>query len=151
MLDVCSSFADEVDLQISTDPNLVKNQSKAVYVIGPKTGLEMPAPLLPSGKALPYVAHATHLGNELQEDGTMSMGTTMRRGAFIGKTLEVQEAFRFAAPAKVLGALKLHCEDLYGDMLVGLDSAPAGQLMNCWAKTVEDVWHRQLTASTPGG
>ena len=69
----------------------------------------------------------------------MSMGTTIRRGAF------------FAAPAEVLGAVKLYCEDLYGSMLAGLDSGPAGQLMNCWAKTVKDVWYRRLTASTLGG
>ena len=140
MLDVCSSFAAEVGLQFSTDPNPVKSKSKAVYVVGRKTGLEKPAPLLLSGKALPYVAHATHLGHELHEDGTMNMDTTMRRGAFIGKTLEVQEAFSFAAPAEVLGAVKLYCGDLYGGMLARLDSAPAGQLMNCWAKTVKDVW-----------
>ena len=45
-----------------------------------------------------------------------------------------------AAPAEVLGAVKLYCGDLYGGMLARLDSAPAGQLMNCWAKTVKDVW-----------
>ena len=53
--------------------------------------------LLLCGKALPYVAHATHLGHELHEDGTMTMDSNMRRGAFIGKCLEVQ-AFSFATP-----------------------------------------------------
>ena len=43
----------------------------------------------------------------------------MRRGAFIGKCLEVQEAFSFAALAEVLGAIKLYCGDFYG--------GPAGQ------------------------
>ena len=140
ILDVCSSFAAEVGLQFSTDPNPAKSKSKAVYVVGRKTNLEKPAPLLLSGKALPYVAHATHLGHELHEDGTMTMDTSMRRGASIGKTLEVQEAFNFAAPAEVLGAVKLYCGDLYGGMLARLDSVPANQLMNCWAKTVKDVW-----------
>ena len=140
LLDVCSSFAAEVGLQFSTDPNPAKSKSKAVFVVGRKTGLEKPAPLLLSTKALPYVAHATHLGHELHEDGTMTMDTSMRRGAFIGKTLEVQEAFNFAAPAEVLGAVKLYCGDLYDGMLARLDGVPAIQLMNCWAKTVKDVW-----------
>ena len=140
MLDVCSSFAAEVGLQFSTDPNPARSKSKAVFVVGRKTDLEKPAPLLLSGKALPYVAHATHLGHELHQDGTMTMDTSMRRGAFIGKTLEVQEAFSFAAPAEVLGAVKLYCGDLYGGMLARLDSIQANQLMNCWAKTVKDVW-----------
>ena len=92
------------------------------------------------GKALPYVAHATHLGHELHEDGTMTMDTNMRRGAFIGKCLEVQEAFSFAAPAEVLGAIKLYCGDLYGGMLARLDSPEATKLMNCWGTAVKDVW-----------
>ena len=140
MLDVCSSFSAEVGLQFSTDPNPAKSKSKAVFVVGRKTGLEKPAPLLLSAKALPYVAHATHLGHKLHEDGTMTMDTSMRRGAYIGKTLEVQAAFNFAAPAEVLGAVKLYCGDLYGGMLARLDSVPASQLMNCWAKTVKDMW-----------
>ena len=32
----------------------------------------------------------------------MTMDTNMRRGAFIGKYVEVQDAFSFAAPAEVL-------------------------------------------------
>ena len=140
MLDTCSSFASEVGLQFSTDPNPAKSKSKAVFIVGRKTNLEKPAPLLLSGKALPYVEHATHLGHELHEDGTMTMDTSMRRGAFIGKTLEVQDAFSFAAPAEVLGAVKLYCGDLYGGMLARLDGGPASQLMNCWGTTVKDVW-----------
>ena len=140
MLDTCSSFASEVGLQFSTDPNPAKSKSKAVYVVGRKTGLEKPAPLLLSGKALPYVEHATHLGHELHEDGTMTMDTSMRRGAFIGKNLEVQDAFSFAAPTEVLGAVKLYCGDLYGGMLARLDGVPASKLMNCWGRTVKDVW-----------
>ena len=38
---------------------------------------------------------------------TMTMDTSMRRGTFIGKTLEVLEAFNFAALAEVLEAVKL--------------------------------------------
>ena len=89
MLDACSAFAAKVGLKFSTDPNLTKSKSKAVF--GRGTDLEKLAPLLLSGKALPYVAHATHLGHELHENGTRTMDTNMRRGAFIGKFLEVQE------------------------------------------------------------
>ena len=70
----------------------------------------------------------------------MTMDTSMRRGAFIGKTLKVQDAFSFAAPSEVLGAVKLYCGDLYGGMLARLDSAPARKLINRWGTTVEDVW-----------
>ena len=35
------------------------------------------------GKPLPWVAHATHLGNEFCEDGTMAMDAKLKRGRSI--------------------------------------------------------------------
>ena len=70
----------------------------------------------------------------------MDMDTGMRRASFIGRCLEVQEAFSFATPDDTLGAVKLYCGDLYGGMLARLDSPAATQLMNCWGITVKDVW-----------
>ena len=37
----------------------------------------------------------------------MEMDTPMRRGAYIGRSLEEQEGFSFAALAETLGAVKL--------------------------------------------
>ena len=70
----------------------------------------------------------------------MEMDTRMRRASFIGRCLEVQEAFSFATPDNTLGAVKLYCGDLYGGMLARLDGVAATQLMNCWGVTVKDVW-----------
>ena len=140
MLDVASSYAAEVGLQFSTDPDPVKSKSKAVFMVGRERNLAKPATVFLSGKALPYVPHATHLGHEFHESGTMEMDTRMRRGAYIGRSLEVQEAFSFAAPAETLEAVKLYCCDLYGGMLADLGGQPATQLMNCWGTTVKDVW-----------
>ena len=140
MLDVASAYAAEVGLKFSTDPDPVKSKSKAVFMVGRQRNLAKPAPLLLSGKALPYVPHATHLGHEFHESGTMEMDTRMRRGSYIGRSLEVQDAFTFAAPAETLGAVKLYCCDLYGGMLARLGGQPATQLMNCWGVTVKDVW-----------
>ena len=120
VLDACSSFAEKVGFKFSTDPNTAKR--KAVFVVGR---------LLPRGKALPYVAHATHLVHELHKTSTMTMDLNMRRWAFTGKCLPFQEAFSFAAPAEVLAAVKLFCGDLYGGMLARLDSDEATNLMNC--------------------
>ena len=140
MLDVASAFTLEVGLEFSTDPNPAKSKSKSIYMIGRRTGLQKPAALVLSGQDLPWVQHATHLGHEFHEDGTMEMDTRMRRASFIGRSLEVQEAFSFATPDDTLGAVKLYCGDLYGGMLARLDSQAAIQLMNCWGVTVKDVW-----------
>ena len=140
MLDTASAFAEEVGLEFSTDPDPAKSKSKAIYVTGWRRNLSKPAPLLLSGRPLPYVRQATHLGHEFCETGTMDTDTRMRRGALIGRCLEVQETFNFAAPTEVLGAVKLYCGDLYGGMLAKIDSEPVKQLTNCWNTCVKDVW-----------
>ena len=45
----------------------------------------------------------------------------MKRGSFIGRSLEVRDAFGFAASTQVLGAVKVFASDLYGGMLWRLD------------------------------
>ena len=69
MLDAWSPFVARVGLQFSTDPHPAKSKSKAVFVIGWRTDLVKLAPLLLSSKALPYVAHATHLGTSCMRTG----------------------------------------------------------------------------------
>ena len=140
MLDTASTFVKEVGLEFSTDPDPAKSKSKAIFVTGSRKNLDKPAPLLLSGRPLPYVRQATHLGHEFSETGSMETDTRMRRGAFIGRCLEVQEAFSFAAPTEVLGAVKLYCGDLYGGMLSPIDSETVKQLTNCWNTCVKDVW-----------
>jgi hypothetical protein len=140
MLDTASSFAAEVGLEFSTDANPAKSKSKAIFVVGRNRGLPKPEGLMLSGKVLPWVQKAAHLGHELNESGSMDPDVRMRRGALIGRCLEVQEAFGFAGPSEVLGAIKLYCGDLYGGMLSRLDSDAVKQLTNCWFIAVKEVW-----------
>ena len=66
--------------------------------------------------------------------------TSSGSSCFIGRCLEVQEAFSFATLDTTLAAVKFYCGDLYGGMLARLDSPAASKLMNCWGVTVKDVW-----------
>ena len=70
----------------------------------------------------------------------MTMDTNMRRGAFIGKCLEVQEAFSFAALAEVLGAVNLYCGDLYGGMLARLDSRVSPKAPHVMTKLLPPIF-----------
>ena len=140
MLDVAADFGVRNNLEFSCDPDPVKTKSKAIYMVGKKTGLQKPVNLQLYEKPLPWVSHATHLGHEFHEDGTMSMDARMKRGSFIGRSLEVRESFAFAAPTQVLGAVKLFASDLYGGMLWRLDDEPALQVTRCWHTCVKDVW-----------
>ena len=70
----------------------------------------------------------------------MAQDARMKRGSLICKSLEVRDSFGFAAPTQVLGAIKLFASDLYGGMLLRLDSEEALQVTRCWHTCVKDVW-----------
>ena len=72
------------------------------------------ASLILSGKELPWVASATHLGHELHESGTMDYDIRVKRGEFISKSTDIRETFFFASPVEVLRAVKVFAGDMYG-------------------------------------
>ena len=98
-------------------------------MIGKKTNLQKPVNPQLAGNPLPWVSHATHLGHEFNEDGTMIMDGRMKRGSNIGRSLEIRESFSFAAPAQVLAAIKLYASDLCGGMLWCLDDPTGHELL----------------------
>ena len=126
-------------MEFSCDPDPVKTKSKDIFVVGKKTGLQNLVNLQLHGKQLPWVAHDTHLGHKFCEDGTMLLDARLKRGSFIGQSLEVCNSFAFAAPSQVLGAVKVYSADMYGAMLWRLDSEPAHQFTRCWNMCVERV------------
>ena len=104
MLNHAGAFGLRNNLKFSCDPDPAKIKLKAIYIIGKDTRLRKPVNLPLYGKPLPWVSHATHLGHEFHEDGTMNLDAKMKRGSFIGRSLEVRDAFGFAAPPpQVLG------------------------------------------------
>ena len=100
MLDLAADFGLQNNLELSCDPDPGKTKSKAIYMVGKKTTIVKPVNLQLYGKPLPWVTHATHLGHEFHEDGTMAMDARMKRGSYIGKSLEVLDSFNFAAPTR---------------------------------------------------
>ena len=100
-------------MEFSCDPDPVKTKSKDIFVVGKKTGLQNLVNLQLHGKQLPWVAHDTHLGHKFCEDGTMLLDARLKRGSFIGQSLEVCNSFAFAAPSQVLGAVKVYSADMY--------------------------------------
>jgi hypothetical protein len=80
------------------------------------------------------------VGHEFCEDGTMAMDARLKRGSFIGRSLEVCDAFAYAAPSQVLGAVKIYSADMYSAMLWRLDSEPAHKFTRCWNTCVKNVW-----------
>ena len=99
-----------------------------------------PAPLILSGKELPWVASATHLGHELHESGSMDHDCCVKRAEFIRKSTEIREEFAFASPVEVLRAVKVFAGDLYGGNLWQLRGDMANQMFNAWYTCIKLVW-----------
>ena len=102
--------------------------------------MEKPLPLRLYGIELPWVKTATHLGNELCEDGTMDTDNKQKRAAFIRRSLEIREQFDFAHPMETLKAVNLYCCDHYGGMLWDLQGNMASQYFNAWNTCVKLAW-----------
>lgn len=99
-----------------------------------------PLPLKLYGVELPWVSTATHLGNELCEDGSMDTDTRQKRAAFIERSLLVREEFSFAHPIEVLRAVNIYCCDHYGGMLWDLQGDMASQYFSSWKTCVKLAW-----------
>ena len=139
MLKACEDFGTRNNLLFSTDPDASKSKTKCVFMSGRKKQ-DKPAPLMLYGRELPFVRTATHLGNELSEDGTMDMDNKEKTAAFITKSLEVREQFSFAHPMEVLRAVKIYCCDHYGSMLWDLQGDLANKYFNTWKTCIKLAW-----------
>ena len=67
MLRICEDYAEENNLEFSTDPDPVKSKSKCIFMQG-KMRHPKPVNLKLYGVDLPWVRTATHLGHELSEE-----------------------------------------------------------------------------------
>ena len=64
----------------------------------------------------------------------------VKRARFVQSAVETREMFKWAAPAKILKAAKIHCTDFYGSNLWNLGSDKAKQVYNAWNTTVKLAW-----------
>ena len=71
MLQEAEALAEEYNVTFSTDPDPLKSKCKLIFMCGKNTRLPKPAPISLCGRALPWVASATHLGHKIHESGDM--------------------------------------------------------------------------------
>ena len=109
-------------------------------MVGKKKNLPKPVSLELSGKELPWVSTATHLGHEFHESGTMDYDATVKRAEFIRKSTEIRETFFFASPVEVLKAVKWFAGDLYGGNLWQLRGDMAQQMFRTWNTCIKLAW-----------
>ena len=138
-MSICEDYANRHNLIFSTDPKPAKSKTKCLLFKLGNTE-EQPVPIQLNGRALPWVEHAAHLGHELHCSGQQDMDCNMRRGAYIGETIELLNVFEHAHPMQKLTAVQTYACSFYGTNLIDLYGEAAGKLYWAWQVTVRDAW-----------
>ena len=141
MLQEAEAWAAEYNVTFSTDPDPLKSKCKLIFMCGKNQRLPKPATISLCGRALPWVATATHLGHEINETGDMAYDAKVKRAVYIGKSVEVRDIFSFASPPDILTALDKYCTSYYG-CLAGWDlgSAAAKSFFSAQQVGVKLTW-----------
>ena len=140
MLLELEKFALESNITFSTDPTPAESKSKCLYVVGNKRNVQKPAPLTLCGRELPWVDQADHLGNTLTVQGDMEQDAAIKRAQFVSSSVQIREAFKFAAPAEVIKAMKIYSNSYYGSSLWNLTGQKAGQVNSAWNQSIKLIW-----------
>ena len=140
MLQEVEAFAQEHNVQFSTDPVPQKSKSKCIYMVGNRKNQVKPPELRLCGRTLPWVERATHLGHELDQSGQMEYDAATKRAQFIAKSLEIRTLFQWASPVEVMTALKIYSSSFYGAMLWDLAGEKARQVYNAWNVAIKLTW-----------
>ena len=91
MLKTCKLFAEKNNIKFSTNKDQRKSKTKVIHVVGPRgSALSKPAHLVLSGRPVPWVERADHLGHALHEDGTMSQDCKEMRAQFIDSSVKIE-------------------------------------------------------------
>ena len=139
MLKACDSYADEFNLQFSTDPTPALSKSKCLYMCGHMDPV-YPVPLKLGDRDLPWVVHATHLGHELHQMCNMEYDAHVKRAQFIEASVQIQETFGFAKPGEILQAVQTYAGHWYGSMLWDLFGEKADQIYKSWNTCAKITW-----------
>ena len=89
---------------------------------------------------MPWVEHAAHLGHEFHVSGLQEMDCNMKRGAYIGETVELLNVLNHAHPLQKLSAIQTYACSFYGSNLFDLYGPAAGRLYRAWQVSVRDAW-----------
>ena len=139
MLNVCEKYADQHNLQFSTNPVPALSKTKCIYLCG-QLNADYPAPLQLGNNALPWVEHANHLGHKLHQLCSMEYDANIKRARFIDDSVRIRETFGFAFPTQILQAISVYASHWYGAMLWDLFGIRANQVYRSWSTCVKLTW-----------
>ena len=150
MLALVEAYGARLNLTFSSCQDPGKCKSFCLYFVGMKSPRKVvyPSPLVLNGVQLPWRESAIHLGHTLHQNLKFDADASVRRAAFIARSVEVRSQFSFAPPVQVLTAIKLLCCHAYGAMLWQLQSNPAASYFKAYSSCVRRVYGLPLNTFT---
>ena len=140
MLTVCERFAKCNNMQFSTNDNPAKSKSKAVFVTGTKQKVVPQVSLVLYGKNLPWVEHCEHLGTVINSSVSMDQDCQRKKAEFIDSSVKIREAFSFAHPCEIIGAVQKYCTSYYGAPLWSMRDESVRMINASWRTNVKMTW-----------
>ena len=93
-----------------------------------------------AGKKFPWVASAIHVGNTLNEDGTMEQDIKVKRAQFIDEVQNLQQEFHKCHPEVQAKLMTLYSSSCYGSNTWDLFGSWARKFYTSWNVNLRIVW-----------
>ena len=137
MLKTCENYANEHNLQFSTDANPVKSKTKCMaFVRGNKDlkSIEL------CGNELPWVNEIKHLGTVITNDqDVMASDIMQKRAIYINRNNELIQEFHFAHASTLIKINNSFNTSFYGSVLWDLFGTEAKRLEKSWNVSLRKI------------
>ena len=156
MVNICENFMKKKNLKFSTHPDAAKSKTKCIVFSKKAKDLRNISPIFLNENPLPWVQQVKHLGNILQNDNSMKIDCTIKRGRYIGKVNSLLQEFHFASPKVKMKLMTIFATSFYGSCLWDLQSSECDRIFKSWNVTVRNVFgvppttHRYLVEPLAG-
>ena len=122
--------------------HLLKNSGSGRVVANPE-------PLVLAANPLPWIAHATYLGNVVTGiPDCFSKDAKQKRARYIERNVEIIQEFPFAHPEVKCKMNNIYNSSFPGSVLYDLSSDSVSQLVNSWSVSVRQMWGLPLHTGT---
>ena len=135
MLKICKQFAEEHNLQFSTDPNPRKCKTKCIAFL--KKQRQLPG-LKFCGDFLPWAENFKHLGNNLENKiNGMKADMNIKKAQFITKNCELNQEFFFSHPKTRFKISQIYSSHFTGSPLWNLFSNDSEKIESSWNRNIK--------------
>ena len=117
-----------------------QREAKARPFMSLENSPQKPAPLILSGRQLPWMSMVDYLGMTLTEDGELLQDCKQKRAAYIDKCAQVRESFHFSHPMEKLIATEKYCSNIHGSVLWDYSSREAQMVFSAWRTGAKISW-----------